>query len=318
MIYESLVPLTIDELRRACMSPPETGYPALVNERGESSRVYIPQTLMRKMVRDDEIIIPEGPWSLYDHPNRQKARDRGEGHLLDEVATPDNPISEERAAQWRAQGLLLTRDTQLPLNPRAFHPDTPQILTTRGFGMFTHFGFHYRYGPAAMANCIMRQELNGEAWYLLTGVLRGNPQTVRYGVPGGYVDVDPITHEVIEDIVKGGLREAGEEAGFTEEVRKRVGQLIISKPSFYPPDGKGRDTLFAWGEEYFFGVRSEENPALEGYTPRILDNDEKIVFAAWMKYAMTQHLNVPVMGPHRRSIRAYEKSVQRVRFGKVT
>lgn len=314
MIYESLVPLTTEQLRITCMSPPETDYPPLVNERGESNRLYIPHTVMSKMMQDEEIIIPEGPWSLRDHPNRQKAGARGEAHLLDEVATPDNPIPMDRVAEWQSRGLAVTADTRVPINPRAFHPDVPQVLTTPGFGMFTEFGFHYHYGPAEISNFVLRREWNDQVWYLMTGVLRSNPPTVRIGVPGGYVLRDPKTHKITESLVDGGLRESAEEGGFTEKVRERIGPLIISEPTYSPPDGKGRDTLFAWGEEWFVGARSEENPALEGYAPEILDNDEKIVFASWIKYAMTQHPNVPVMGPHRRAIRAYEKSVRRARY----
>lgn len=247
MIYETLVPLAAEQLRITRTSPPETDYPPLVNGRGESNRLYVPQTVMRKMMHDDEIIIPEGPWSLRDHPNREKARRRGDAHLLDEVATSDNPISEARAAQWRARGLALTVDTRLPINPRAFHPDVPQVLTTPGFGMFTHFGFHYRYGPAQISNFILRREWNDQVWYLLTGVLRGNPPTVRYGVPGGYVDVDPKTHEISEDTTEAGLREASEEAGFTKKVRERIGSLTISEPTYSPPDGKGAGTLYLPG-----------------------------------------------------------------------
>lgn len=307
-MIEALVPFTHDELIRNSRAAPETGYPQLVNEHGESARLHVPQVVFKRMAEQNEIIIPEGPWSLYDHPNRQKARDRSEGHLLDEVATPDNPIDEARAAQWAARGLLLTADTRLPIHPRAYHPDRPQVLTTPGFGMFTHFGFHYRYGPAEMANFILRREWRNQAWYLMTAVLRGNPPALRWGVPGGYADVDPHTHHINESILEAALRESSEEGGFTEAVRQQIGPLIISRPVYSPPDGKGRDTLFAWGEEWFVGAYSEENPALEGYAPEVLDTDEKIVAACWMTYEHTQDPNVLVLGPHRRAIYAHHES----------
>jgi 8-oxo-dGTP pyrophosphatase MutT (NUDIX family) len=233
--------------------------------------------------------------------------------LLDEVATADSPISEERAAQWAARGLRLTADTRLPIHPRAYHPDRPQVLTTPGFGMFTHFGFHYRYGPAEMANFMLRRERRGIVEYLMTAVIRGNPPKPYLGVPDGYVDVDPITHEIIESVDQAALREASEESGFTAQVRKIVGPLIMGKAVFVPPNGMGRDTLFAWGEEYFIGAHSQENPALEGYVPEIFDRTEKIVWTGWVEHGMLQNPHASVMGAHRLSINAFETSIQRSR-----
>jgi ADP-ribose pyrophosphatase YjhB (NUDIX family) len=254
MAYENLERLSTRELKRARLQTPERGYPPIAN------RLYIPPGTWEKMVKRQEIVIPEGPWSISDHPNR-----RGQSkHLLDAIATASNPMDAARVQQWQRLGLLV--DTA----GRPLHPRAKQLLTTAGVGMFTQPGFHYKYGPQRLGNLGLRKQRAGIVEYAVVAVQRS---TVKWSLPGGYANPQETTLDAA-------FREGFEEAGIE---RKMLGK-IATRELFSPPKGFKRDTLHAWGEEWFTFVTSKDNPGMEGINLRPRDTAE-VIAATWMGLA---------------------------------
>ncbi len=98
-IYRRLLPLGPAEIEEGRKKTPQVGYPSL------EDKLYIPTGGWQHMVEDEEIVIPEGPWSVTDHPNRQGSSIQ---HLLDPIHTIGNPMSEDRtgalASTWAISG----------------------------------------------------------------------------------------------------------------------------------------------------------------------------------------------------------------------
>lgn len=252
MTYENIAPLSVAELAENNAKRPERGYPPL------KDRLYIPPDAWNSMVGNNEITIPDGPWHIVDHPNRQTPEAQG---LLDDIATEASPMPAERTADWRNAGLRV--DTA----GRPLHPRAAQLLTTRGVGMFTGPGFHYRYGPQRMGNLGLRRERNGTVEYAMSAVQRS---TLKWGMPGGYANAG-------ETVDAAAFREGYEEVGVE---RKALGVLLV-RTVLTPPKGFKRDTLHAWGEEWFTFARSFNNPELEGVELATYDEQE-VVAVAWV------------------------------------
>lgn len=210
------------------------------------------------MLKDEEIVIAEGPWSVMDHPNRQ---DPSIQHLLDPIHTIGNPMNEEQAEHWRQLGLLV--DTA----GRPLHPRAAQLLTTPNVGMFTGPGFHYTYGPQRMGNLGLRRVQNSMVEYAVTAVQRGN---LTWGLPGGYAE----TGESVEEAA---FREGNEEAGIAKE---QLGE-VVARTVISPPKGFKRDTLHAWGEEWFTFLSVADQQILGDMELNPIDTLE-VVDAAWM------------------------------------
>lgn len=253
MFYSNITPLSAAELSKNSVKSPEPGYPPI------NVRLYLPPITWDRMVHSGEIAIPDGPWHIKDHPNRQKQSNQS---LLDAIATEASPMSAEHKARWRSLGLL-TDSAGRPLHPRA-----AQLLTKPGVGMFTGPGFHYRYGPQRMGNLGLRRKRNGTVEYAMAAVQRS---TLKWGMPGGYADAG----EAVDDAA---FREGCEEVGIE---RHKLGALIVRAAVLSPPKGFKRDTLHAWGEEWFTFAQSQDNPGLDGLE-LLPHDDEEVVDVAWV------------------------------------
>lgn len=253
MTYADTVPLTPAELAENNAITPERGYPTT------DRRLYLPPAVWSKMLHSGEIAIPDGPWHIANHPNRQQAAHQ---HLLHDIATEESPMSAQQITHWQNLGLLV--DTA----GRPLHPQAAQLLTMPGIGMFTGPGFHWRYGPQRMGNLGLRRERNGSVEYAMAAVQRS---TIKWGMPGGYANAG----ETMDDAA---FREGYEEVGVE---RKALGAIALTAAVLSPPKGFGRDTLHAWGEEWFTFLHSLNNPGLDGIKLETHDEQE-VKGVAWV------------------------------------
>lgn len=266
------------ELAENSAKLPERGYPPT------KDRLYLPPTTWNDMVHNGEVTIPDGPWHITSHPNRQRPEVQG---LLDGIATEDSPMSAEHITRWQGMGLLV--DTA----GRPLHPRASQLLTTPGVGMFTGPGFHYRYGPQRMGNFGLRRERNGVVEYAMSAVRRS---TLKWGMSGGYTNVG-------ETVDAAAFREGYEEVGVE---RKALGALSVRATVFSPPKGFKRDTLHAWGEEWFTFVRSLDNPGLDG-VELITHDEHEVAEVAWVsvddvRLSLRDQSPYDIMGTHAKMI----------------
>ncbi|HEU5122312.1 MAG TPA: NUDIX hydrolase, partial [Candidatus Saccharimonadales bacterium] len=234
------------------IKPPEEGYPPI------EYKLEIPRLALHVMWQSNHIEIPDGPWHITNHPNRQRPEVQ---HRIEPIATKERPMSTARQQHWDMLGLR--KDTAgRPLHPRAL-----QLLGTAGVGMFTGPGFHYTYGPQRMANLGAKRIRGNKTEY---AVVRKHGKK-DWSLPGGYAEP---YHATIEDAA---FHEGWQEAGLD---RRQMGHVAM-RTIFSPPKGFRRDTLHAWGEEYFTFVASYNNPALEGVELAVYDTKE-IADARWM------------------------------------
>lgn len=287
MTYANITPLSAAGLSENSVKLPERAYPPI------SDRLYLPPTAWHEMVQSGEITIPEGPWHISDHPNRQKQSSQ---NLLDPIATEESPMPAEHIARWRNLGLMVDSAGR-PLHPRA-----AQLLTTRGVGMFTGPGFHYRYGPQRMGNLGLRRERNGVVEYAMSAVRRS---TLKWGMPGGYAEAG-------ETVDAAAFREGYEEVGIEIEA---LGTLSTRAAILSPPKGFKRDTLHAWGEEWFTFVRSLDNPALDG-TELVVHDENEVLEVAWVslgdiRLSLQDKSSYDIMGTHAKMILKNEAELNR-------
>lgn len=252
MAYMEIIPFSAAELAENSVKLPERGYPPI------DKRLQLPLAVWNNMVQSGEITIPDGPWHITNHPNRQKA----EEHLLDDIATEESPMSAQQITHWKNLGLLV--DTA----GRPLHPRAAQLLTTPGVGMFTGPGFHYRYGPQRMGNLGLRRERNGIVEYAMAAVQR---TTLKWGMPGGYANAG-------ETVEAAAFREGYEEVGVK---RQALGKIVVKAAVLSPPKGFKRDTLHGWGEEWSTLVHSPDNPELDGIELTIHDKKE-VLYVDWV------------------------------------
>ena len=160
--------------------------------------------------------------------------------------------------------------------------------------MFTGPGFHYRYGPQRMGNLGIRRERKGSVEYAVVLVQRS---TEMWGMPGGYADIG----ETPQDAA---FREGFEEAGIHRDL---LGELVLHE-LLSPPKGFRRDTLHAWGEEWFTFVSSKNNPSFEGIELSVNDTEE-VIDVTWMSIGDIERQS-NFLGTHRRMIRNHESYLQ--------
>jgi len=285
MSYADMKPLSAEEIEKGRIKTPESNYPPLEN------RLVIPAATLAAMIQNRHIVIPdEGPHSINNHPNRNKPE---KWHDMHPIATEENPMGPEWAAYWHSLGLL-TDTADRPLHPRAW-----QLLTHPDVGMFTGPGFHYRYGPGYMGNLVLRRLRGQTAEYAMVKTKRGNAE--KWSVPGGY-DNEGESPETIA------FREGFEEAGIMAGMLGRFTMRTV----FSPPRGFKRDTLHAWGEEWFTAPMSHDNPALEGVelvmNAQSEDGVKEVLDVAWVDREVIANppADFDIMSTHQRIILGHE------------
>jgi 8-oxo-dGTP pyrophosphatase MutT (NUDIX family) len=247
------------------------------------ARLKMTSRQWRDGLSSDILVIPEGPWSITDHPTRQRA-DRP----ISPIYTEDNPVPEYLVEQWRAVGLKVDTVGR-PLFPRA-----KQVLA--GPGMFTQPGAFYGYGPQRIVNCSLRRVLrSGAAEYATVWVERDG--ALCGGLPGGHA-------EPAETILEAGLREFHEEAGPELTLLVLVGDIAI-RETVAPPHPHWKTTLHAWMEEHFIFISASE--ALADLELRTNDPGE-VVATQWMSVDDIQH-DGGFMSTHRKQVEANEHFV---------
>jgi 8-oxo-dGTP pyrophosphatase MutT (NUDIX family) len=283
MSYEKMPPLTRKELKEGRNKTPEKDYPDKKHRLTLTPRQWAEMVQLDSSTgRRPNLVIPEGPHSAVNHPNYLKANPRER----DPVATIDNPLGEEWLDKWNELGIEFVDTANRPLHPRA-----KQLLTAPDLGMFTQLGFHRRYGPAQMGNLGVWRERDGVVEYVVTVVERGGKPTI--GLPGGYRDPGD------KDIVETALREGFEEAG-TPRTRKKLGVKAVHTVISYPKGFK-RDTLHAWGEEYFSFVELHDPQASHIPKLHVNDRSERVLEALWMSVEAIE-TDQRVMQTHRERV----------------
>ncbi len=253
--YHNIPPLTEQELEKGRVKKPGQDYPPIEH------RLKIPASTWYAMLQNRHIIIPEGPHSINNHPHRNQPE---KAHLMHPIATEDSPMGEEWATYWHSLGLL-TDTADRPLHPRA-----TQLLTHPDIGMFTGPGYHYRYGPQRMGNLALRRIRDTSVEYAMVAVNRDGRE--KWSVPGGYFQEDDRTIDVTA------FREGWEEANIIPHF---LGNYAV-REVLSPPRGFKRDTLHAWGEEWFSFPISYDNPAMEGVELSTKNDTKEAHRVAWV------------------------------------
>ena len=252
-----------------------------------TQKLVIPEKEWKAMVKNGEIVIEEGPWSVTQHAGRNHPKNK---HLVEPFYTEDNPMSENQIKHWHGLGLL-TDTAGRPLHPRA-----EEVLPT--IGMFTQPGAHYGYGPQLIGNFGLRRVRRDIVEYATVGVGRdeldasGNKR-IRRSMPGGYAGKGELAQDAAS-------RELHEELGIRVDTLGSVSvrQVVI------PPHPFWKNTLHAWTREEFTFALSDDNPELEGVEIDIQDTKE-VLEARWMTVEEIIH-DPDFLGAHRKQIEANE------------
>lgn len=118
-----------------------------------------------------------------------------------------------------------------------------------------------------MGNLGARRERNGVVEYAMAAVQRS---TLKWGMPGGYANHG-------ETVEAAAFREGYEEVGIK---RTALAAVSVRAAVLSPPIGFKRDTLHAWGEEWFTFVHSTDNPGLDGV--ELKAHDQEVTDVAWV------------------------------------
>jgi len=271
--YESLPPLTSGEIGDVYRK-----FDPHYVEFSGNERLIIPAADWRAMVAAGAIEIPEGPWSITEHPNRLAANP----HNLSPIYTAENPVPVEQTRLWQAAGLLV--DTA----GRALHPRAEQMLT--GPGMFTQPGAHYGNGPQPIGNCGLRRVRNGVAEYATVWADRSEPR-LRGSLPGGYARKG-------ETAQRAAVRELGEETGISLD----LGSLAV-RQNVIPPHPYYKNTLHAWTEEWFVFVDALDDLQIDlaSFNELHTQDPGEVRRAMWMSVEAI-NLHPDFLGAHRRQI----------------
>jgi ADP-ribose pyrophosphatase YjhB (NUDIX family) len=269
------------ELERRGTLEPQAGYPPI------EQRLVISQRDLESMIRIGRIVIPEGPWFINSHSNREDV----DPDKLDPIVTIDRPMDPNRTHRWIEQGYD-TDDRGLALHPRF----RQLIMTT---GMYAGPGFSYRYGEQKATNASPRVVEGDVAFYALT---KSRFRRV-WGLPGGYQDEG-------EASVDGGFREMNEETGIDIPKEERSNFVITS--SFLPASGFRRDTMHSWMTQAFHIIRPKEgNMTRRDFGLDLITKDPHEVEAVdWFSVEEIDGMSDSMMASHRRQVLNYERSLR--------
>ncbi len=280
-LYENLPPFSQDELD-AIPRKVDSYYPSEVG-RLTPTELGLSVNDWREGLENGGLVIPEGRWSIIDHPNRQNA-DRP----ISPIYTEEKPVPGELTEQWLVAGL------RVDSVGRALFPRAEQVL--EGPGMFTQPGAFYGYGPQRIANCALRRTLkDGAAEYATVWVKRDGK--LCGSVPGGYADEG-------ETILEAALREFNQETG--SQLEAFLGVQAI-RETVLPPHPYWKTTLHAWMEERFVFLDVAGNGG--GLELRTKDPQE-VSSTRWMSVDEIQR-HPDFVGTHRRQVEAHEEFLRR-------
>jgi ADP-ribose pyrophosphatase YjhB (NUDIX family) len=222
--YRPLTHTKLDAIADAlAVGGPWPGYPL--------QRMYIDTPGF--VAQSSSLFVPEGPWHIHGHANREMAR----LELLDkEIPTVQAIASATQQAHWAKVGFLADQ------YGRPVHPYWKQLLTDRRIGLPTGIGMFYRYGPNRSVDSVVYTYTNSnEPTFLLVR----QAATGKWGLPGGFVDASDGSLE------NAARREIAEETGLAD--LKGVAEVIIQALPM-----RRRDTLHAWSETVVFVIHADQ------------------------------------------------------------
>lgn len=278
------------ELIKASKDKPMRGYPA------PEDRWCVSAEEWEEIEATGIVPIPEGPWNVTDHPDRQKAA--AAGIPLDPaVVTPDTPIDPARTAEWKKKFKVTTLG--LPV-----HPLTELVTTELPDGarlrMATGIGRERYYGPLNICNAaVARENEDDELEYAVVTTIRDGKKWISF--PGGYV-------ELSQTIAEGGVSELNQETGLVDACEKAgiSWSDIEQQPHVLwalSPSVTGPCTVNAWLAEHFFMIDASGIEDIRGITLKTQDPDEikAVEWRSWRKLLSERAL----MKAHRRALLAH-------------
>lgn len=281
-----------DELRQAAQDKPMRGYPKPENRWHMSPNEW-------DELAGDAIIVPPGPWEVWEHPSRQQAIN--DGIVIDPIITPENPIDPARTAAWKRDGLLVT-DLGLPLHPLVKIGVTTEFSDGSHLGMATGIGRERYYGELRIGNIALKR-LNswGDVEYSVVTTKRGSKEKISFA--GGYAELG-------ESLYDAAVREGQEEANIVEACESAgiSWSDIEQLPNNFwrlSPSVTGPNTIHAWLGENFLMINATSIPDMQAVELRANDSQE-VSKAEWRR-ACDLVNNPAFSGAHRRVLRAHLK-----------
>jgi len=277
------------ELTELANDPALPGYPEM------SNRWHISTDEWDEMAKRGVVTIPDGPWHMTEHPEREAARKR------DKTIPDERSVDPQQTARWREQGLLVS-DKGFPIHPLGRLGLTSEINGIP-IGMATGLGRLWQPGPAISGNLIVERENHaGELEYAMVVTRRTNKQgtTERLSFPGGFGKPG-------EASIQTAIREAEEEAGLDvikEITGKSLGAFACNVVQRLNPSLGGPMTLNAWFEEHFGVVKLPNLPEIKRLELQTSDEDE-VDSVRWVSAEELTDAK-QLMGAHRRAFKAYK------------
>lgn len=285
------------ELLEACQASPMSEYPL------PEDRWHISTDAWDVMAETGVITVPDGPWNVWKHSDREKAA--ADGRILD-LEHPEN-IDPTKKAAWRKEYSLVT-DEGLPVHPMAKLGVTTEIFDEqngilRKLGMATGIGREWRYGAIETGALLLaRLGMHGEIEYPAVTELRD--KKMRRYFPGGYAEQG-------ENIAETCIREAREEIDIitVTELAGVPWSVVQAQPHKLwrmNPSITGPCTLNTWLAEHFLAVDATSIPDMQGVTLQAAESGIKQV--RWYSgQELAKDSTLP--NSHRRALLAHMKAI---------
>lgn len=209
--YPPLSSSHLDDIARRLAAMQLPGYPPC----HERLFMHMPGLRLEERI----LIVPEGPWHITNHPNRQGV----DPALLDPEAAEQ--VSAERRAAWQTKGLAIDH------LGRPIHPYWRQLLRDSRIGLPTGIGMFYRYGPNPIVDSVVYRWKGKTPEFLLIR----QKTSGKWGLPGGFIDAADTSVEAAA------RRELREESGL--DGLEGQGEIL-----WHGLPLRSRDTLNAWTE----------------------------------------------------------------------
>lgn len=273
------------ELRELAHDEPLPGYPEM------SDRWRISTKKWDDMDETGVITVPDGPWNITNHPDREGMRTE-ELELADE-----HTVDPRQTAKWRAEGLLVS-DRGFPIHPLGRLGVTGTLENgTLPIGMATGLGRHLQPGPIAIGNLAVSRGDEDDLEYAVVSTPRRTKNGVKYRLsfPGGYAKPG----ETVEEAC---LREGDEEAnlGVIAEITGNPLGSIVRRIVKLSPSLGGPNTLNAWLDEHFAFAEAPNSHAIRSLQLQTSDPRE-VSSVLWVSEARLVD-NPNFMGAHRRAL----------------